>query len=683
VYGSSSYSRQSFDFAGGEAEYSGYIRNETRYGLASETGEVTQNIVRLQLEAGWEIEDFGVFDEFSVNAVLSPQYDTRLHSRDRKASYLGEELNYSTDPLAFSGFDYAFGSAAPTLSTGGLAKNVTQGQWGADKLAQFETIANHAGNFPLAVPLGFDDLACKHCPNVNSSLRDIALNRNDSSGNLYPLRELFVDAIIDDWWLRLGKQQVVWGKTDFFRLQDIVNPMDFGQHFFLDAFEDIRIPQWAASLQYKAGDIGPFGETAFTAVWNFDKFIPTGLGQSSQAWAHPFGKEIGTFALFNTYFSPEPCVSAATAAATGAPNTTVCVAGDGRMASGFGVDVGLSGFEMPKHSFSNTELGGRFEFKLGEARFALSHYYHWGDSPVFKFKSINLNTITTGLAPGTANDALVFGLVDGAGGTSLETPITVMSPEQGIALVAATSTDTAQKAAAQAAIDQGNASLFYKTGTTVGGLTSVVFDQVHTTGLSFDYFEENTGMVFRVESSYTFDELVNNTYKADWVDTSDVFRFSLGIDRPTMIPVLNSTRSFFLSAQMFNTHYMDYEGNKDAGFVPNENNYIWTFFAQTQYMRDRLIPNAFYVYEDGSDSHVYGASIQYLIDNNFSIKGGVHVISGGEDNRTFDVGPFSSFAGGGATPTENVQQAVFGFAKEGIGALRANDEAYLQLQYQF
>ena len=128
---------------------------------------------------------------------------------------------------------------------------------------------------------------------------------------------------------------------------------------------------------------------------------------------------------------------------------------------------------------------------------------------------------------------------------------------------------------------------------------------------------------------------------------------------------------------------MDYEGNKNAGFVPNKDNYIWTFFAQTQYMRDRLIPNAFYVYEDGSNSHVYGASIQYLIDNHFSVKAGAHVISGGEDNQTFDVGPFSSFTGAGTTPTAFSQQAVFGFAKEGIGALRDNDEVYLQLQYQF
>jgi len=656
MYSSPSISRQSIELAGGELEYTGYIRNETRYGISNEVDEVTQNILRLQLEANWSIEDFGVFDEFSINTVIRPEFDTRLHSRDNQVSYMGSKFDGASDPIGFNGFGAG-------LSTGGLSKNVTEGVWSASRLEQFEAIALDAGNFPLAVPLGNQKLACKHCPNLNTSTRDQALHRNDSSGALYPLRELYLDAIVGDWWLRLGKQQVVWGKTDFFRMQDIVNPMEFGQHFFFDPFEDIRIPQWAASLQYKAGDLGVFKESAITVVWNFDQFEPVGLGSPSQAWAHPFSKEIGTFALFNTYFSPEPCVSEAT---NGGPGANVCSPGDGRLPSGFGVPLGLSEFEMPDHNIDDTEIGGRFEFKLGEIRFALSHYYHWGDSPVFKFNTINLNA---GVLGTVANDGLVVGLDEG-----VVLPVTVIDPKSGIALAAANG-----NVDAQAAIAQDNASLFYRTGLAFGGQTSVVFDQVHTTGLSFDYFDDNTGIVFRVESSYSFDEMVNNTYKADWVDHSDVFRLSIGIDRPTFIKALNPLRTFFLSAQMFNTHYMDYEGDRNFGFVPSEDNYIWTLFAQTQYMRDRLIPNAFYVYEDGSDSHVYGASVQYLIDNHFSVKAGAHIISGGEDNQTFDVGPFTAFTLDGQSP----QQAVFGYAKEGIGALRNNDELFLQLQYQF
>ncbi len=679
--------RGSIDIGGGELEYSGFLRNDSRFGITDHNEELQQSIFRLQIEASWKRYDFGFFDEFSINTVIRPEFDTRMHSRDDQVSYLGKPLTYGNDPLGHSGFDFAFGSpTSGLLSTGGLAKNVTQGVWSANRLSQFEVIAHDAGNFPLIVPLSDHPLNCEGCVTVDDDLLDLAYGRGDTFDE-YPFRELFIDAIVGDWWLRLGKQQVVWGKTDFFRLQDIVNPIDFGQHFFYDPFEDIRIPQWAASLQYKAGDIGPLKETAATVVWNFDKFEPVGLGAPGQAWAHPFGKEIGTFVAFNTYFSPEPCVSAATAAAAGAPGTTVCTPGDGRLPSGFGIPVGVNKMDIPDYKISNTEIGGRFEFKLGQVRFALSHYYHWTDNPVFEITSINLNTLATGVPLATANDNLVFGLVEGAflggaPGSPAQTPITVIEPNAGVALVAANGAGATQ-AAAQAALAADNASLFYRTGTVAGAQYSIVYEQVNTTGLSFDYFHDKSGIVFRAESSYTFDELVNNTYKANWVDTSDVFRFSLGMDRPTFIKALNPNRTFFLSAQLFNTHYMDYEGDDDSGFVPGRNNYILTMFAQTQYMRDRLIPNAFYVYEEGSKSHVFGTSVQFLFNNHWSVKGGAHLIWGGDDNQTFDVGPFSSFAGAGTTPNAFSQQAVFGFAKEGIGALRDNDEIYLQVQYQF
>ena len=60
----------------------------------------------------------------------------------------------------------------------------------------------------------------------------------------YPFRELYVDITAGSHWMRIGKQQVVWGKADNFRLQDLVNPVDFSIHSFLEPWQDIRIPQW-------------------------------------------------------------------------------------------------------------------------------------------------------------------------------------------------------------------------------------------------------------------------------------------------------------------------------------------------------------------------------------------------------------------------------------------------------
>lgn len=661
--------RQRYEMLGGQLEVTGFASSEMRAKVSGQK-YMSQMIQKLQIEAALEYEDAGIFDELSFVTVIRPEFDLAHYYGDNltnghvgrngsRASYMGTQFDEGSDPVGFNGFGAG-------LSTGGLMKNFNEGLWSADQLSHFETIAQHS-SFPLLVPTGAQEQNCHNCRDVDDSHTDIALGRTGSGGDLYPFREMYVDAIMDDWWFRVGKQQIVWGKTDFFRMQDIINPVDFGRHFFFDSFEDIRIPQWIASTQYRAGSIGPLHDTALQVVWNFDKFKAVGLGNPSEAWAHPFGKEKATFAAFNTYFSPEPCVSSASAVAT-IPNS--CAPGDGRMASGFGIPLGLSAEKLPKHKFKNTEIGGRFEFRLADFRFALSHYYGFTDTPVFRIDTVNVNTAAGVLGPmagtGIMSDNLVIGLTEG-----LLNPVEVMNPDAALSAAAALG-----DAGAVAALAQDNARLWYQTGQQFGGQTTAIYDRVNTTGLSVDYFEEYTGLVFRVESSYSNNELVNNTKKANWIDKADVVRWSIGIDRPTFIPVLNKDRTFFLSAQIFDTWYLDHEGGQDGMFV-GKHNYILTGFAQTHYMRDQLIPQAFGVWEEETNSWVAGFQVEYLFNNYLSMVFGGNFIWGGSENKTFDVGPFASFAGNFA------EEAVFGYAKQGIGALKNNDELFFRTKVQF
>ena len=79
------------------------------------------------------------------------------------------------------------------------------------------------------------------------------------------------------------------------------------------------------------------------------------------------------------------------------------------------------------------------------------------------------------------------------------------------------------------------------------------------------------------------------------------------------------------------------------------------------------------------------------MDNHWSVKIGLHTIWAGDNNYTHDSGPFTSFIvpGGGdtgripGTGAYPYQNSIFGVAREGIGALRDNDEVFLQLKYQF
>ena len=122
---------------------------------------------------------------------------------------------------------------------------------------------------------------CWHCINVQQTVSNLRFERDDSNLIYYPAREAYLDFRWDFFGsnlLRLGKQQKVWGKADFFRLQDIINPVDFGQHFFIEPFEDTRIPQLAAWLQHRFGDVLGFQDVAGNLVWNFDEFNPGRIG---------------------------------------------------------------------------------------------------------------------------------------------------------------------------------------------------------------------------------------------------------------------------------------------------------------------------------------------------------------------------------------------------------------------
>ncbi len=60
--------------------------------------------------------------------------------------------------------------------------------------------------------------------------------------------ELYTDVSLGAAWVRIGKQQVVWGETLGRRVLDVVNPLDLNWHLFLEPFveefDNIRIPQW-------------------------------------------------------------------------------------------------------------------------------------------------------------------------------------------------------------------------------------------------------------------------------------------------------------------------------------------------------------------------------------------------------------------------------------------------------
>ncbi|MGR9054099.1 MAG: DUF1302 family protein, partial [Gammaproteobacteria bacterium] len=62
------------------------------------------------------------------------------------------------------------------------------------------------------------------------------------------LREFTLQGRIGDTFLTLGKQQVVWGKSDGLKVLDIVNPQSF-REFILEDFDESRISLWTVNVE--------------------------------------------------------------------------------------------------------------------------------------------------------------------------------------------------------------------------------------------------------------------------------------------------------------------------------------------------------------------------------------------------------------------------------------------------
>ena len=82
-----------------------------------------------------------------------------------------------------------------------------------------------------------------------------------------------------------GKQQVVWGKTDLFRVLDVINPVDYSRHNIYDELEDIRIPQWMFTAEWRMGPNEVLDDSNFQLIWNVDKFRPHNMGTCGQPYA--------------------------------------------------------------------------------------------------------------------------------------------------------------------------------------------------------------------------------------------------------------------------------------------------------------------------------------------------------------------------------------------------------------
>ena len=131
---------------------------------------------------------------------------------------------------------------------------------------------------------------------LNSGLRDSIKFSND-------LREAYIDVGFKSipLSLRLGRQQIVWGETDNFRLLDRVNALDLTWHLQQESWDELRIPYWMIKGLWNFGSLGPLSNAFLEFYWNPGDWYPAKRTFLPRPWSAPITDPIPTIVnAFNT-----------------------------------------------------------------------------------------------------------------------------------------------------------------------------------------------------------------------------------------------------------------------------------------------------------------------------------------------------------------------------------------------
>jgi hypothetical protein len=329
---------------------------------------------RKSLDDGWNFRGIfrGTFD--GVYRLNDTQYGNKAGGPIQLGNSGGPVLAGRLPPFISSNAFVPMSGGIPVAPTGDPAAPLGPGRGPAFNAANNPNAGlrvlgdrwnkgNQQGGFGVGVPVRPCDIDSRGC-------RDFGGYGDQSRSNLESpefndrldfIREFYADKTFDmkdgkQFFLRVGKQQVVWGRTDLFRVLDVINPVDYSRNSIYDEFEDIRIPMWMVQGNYRMGAGDSLSERNLQVVWNFDKFRPHNFGQCGTPNS-PLDASCFFRSMANLWDNGGTVANILPATALGAPPGTP---------GAFAVDVpsGVLGFRnvnLPQWKLNNTQLGIKFD----------------------------------------------------------------------------------------------------------------------------------------------------------------------------------------------------------------------------------------------------------------------------------------------------------------------------------
>ncbi len=127
---------------------------------------------------------------------------------------------------------------------------------------------------------------------VPRDLDDLTKGARDAIKFENALREAYLDLKLKDIPVsfRIGKQQIIWGEADDFRMLDRANSLDTSWHYIMEipppsfGWDDIRIPFFMVKGLWDIGNVGPLSNTFAEFYWNPGMWSPVRVAWLPRPW---------------------------------------------------------------------------------------------------------------------------------------------------------------------------------------------------------------------------------------------------------------------------------------------------------------------------------------------------------------------------------------------------------------
>jgi len=120
------------------------------------------------------------------------------------------------------------------------------------------------------------DLKAEYYGDISELKSEVFINQTDTDDIEIGIKELYVDIFFDSMDLRVGKQQIIWGKADGVFITDVISPKDLSD-FVLPDFDEVRMGVTALKADYYTSALD------FELVW-IPTFTPAVMPETGTIW---------------------------------------------------------------------------------------------------------------------------------------------------------------------------------------------------------------------------------------------------------------------------------------------------------------------------------------------------------------------------------------------------------------